>query len=108
MELVQAFKTSDGEVFFTESEALAHQSVIDNSADVQAFIDSDQNIYKSGAAASIASASVHAYKQWEAAGKPAAEVKEPEPEAAAAEPETEQQAEERASNGRFRSKKEAA
>lgn len=82
MELVQAFKTSDGEVFFTESEALAHQSVIDNSADVQAFIDSDQNIYKSGAAASIASASVHAYKQWEAAGKPAAAVKEPEPEAA--------------------------
>lgn len=104
MELVQAFKTSDGEVFFTESEALAHQSVIDNSADVQAFMDSDQNIYKSGAAASIASASVHAYKQWEAAGKPAAAEKAPDP---APETETEQQAEERASNGRFK-KKEAA
>ena len=44
MEPVSAFKTSDDKVFFDETEALAHQSALDNADVINEYLDARKGV----------------------------------------------------------------
>lgn len=60
---VTVFQTADGKLFGGKEEALIHQSKLEFEAEVDAFMDSDANKYKSGVPRQFARAGILA---WEA------------------------------------------
>lgn len=62
MQKVEAFKTTDGEIFMDASKAAQHQASLDNQSSINEFLKSDFNSYKKGASLSI---SITAIQRWE-------------------------------------------
>lgn len=63
---VAVFKTDDGKLFADETEAVLHQSKLEFEAEVDAFMDSDANKYKSGVPRQFARAGILAWEAYKA------------------------------------------
>lgn len=64
---VTVFKTADGKLFDGKAEALVHQGKLDFEAQVDEFMDSDANRYKSGVPRQFARAGILAWEAYKAA-----------------------------------------
>ena len=64
MKEVKAYETSDGTIFSDHGEAILHQSNLDNAGSINAFLESDANEYKTGAARSISMKAIQSWQRW--------------------------------------------
>ena len=64
MKQVTAFQTSDGKVFHNEQDALLHETVLDKAHEVDCFLASEFNPYRSMPQKVVARSSILNWESW--------------------------------------------
>tara|TARA_R110000868_G_scaffold353530_1_gene614750 strand:+ start:1448 stop:1660 length:213 start_codon:yes stop_codon:yes gene_type:complete len=64
MKTVTAFETSDGKVFQKEQDAILHEVTLDKAHEVDCYLSSDYNLYKSTPQRVIARSSILNWEVW--------------------------------------------
>lgn len=64
MKTINAYQTADGTIFSDLEEAERHEKFLDNRAEIEEFLDSELNPYKSIAQRSIARSTVVNWSLW--------------------------------------------